>query len=129
MNLQIPQHKGNFWTNGEAVSFSKRTLFHAISLSVHPEKGKYRSKKYGLEVEDNKGTPIQERGKRSSNMHHMVTKPRPTTCVSLSLPLALMGSVRTKENLQTSRSEPTVLPNGITPFLKRQVAFITEVFI
>jgi hypothetical protein len=45
MNLQIPQHKGNFWTNGETVSFSKRTLFHAISLSVYPEKVKNRSKK------------------------------------------------------------------------------------
>jgi hypothetical protein len=41
MNLQIPQKKGKFWTNG----FSKRTLFHAISLSVYPEMGKNQSKK------------------------------------------------------------------------------------
>jgi len=40
MNLQIPQNKGNFWTNGGIDGFSKRTLFHAISLSVCPQKGK-----------------------------------------------------------------------------------------
>jgi hypothetical protein len=48
-------------------------------------------------VEDNKGRPIQEWGKRSSNMHHMVTKTQPTTCVSLSLPLSLMDSVHTRK--------------------------------
>jgi len=45
MNLQIPQNKGIFWTNRGTVGFSKRTLFHAISLSVYPEKGKNQSKK------------------------------------------------------------------------------------
>jgi hypothetical protein len=45
MNLQIPLNKGNFWTNGGNVSFSKWTLFHAISLSKYPEKGKNQSKK------------------------------------------------------------------------------------
>jgi hypothetical protein len=45
MNLQIPQNKGNFWTNGGTVGFSKRTLFHVISLSIYPEKGKNQSKK------------------------------------------------------------------------------------
>jgi hypothetical protein len=82
-----------------------------------------------MEVEDNKGTQIQERGKRSSNMHHMVTKTRPTTGVSLSLTPVSNGQRTYKENLQSSRSEPTVSPNGITPSRQRQVVFITEVFI
>jgi len=79
-------------------------------------------------VEDNKGTQMQERGKRPSNMHHMVTKTRPTTCVSLSLPLSLMGSLRTRK-IYKPIDRNLVSPNGITPFRKRQVAFITEVFI
>ena len=43
--IQIPKNKGNFWTNGRTVGFSKRTLCHTISLSVYPEKGKNQSKK------------------------------------------------------------------------------------
>ena len=34
MNLQLPQNAGNFLTNNEPVSLSRRTVLHGVSVRV-----------------------------------------------------------------------------------------------
>jgi hypothetical protein len=34
MNLRVPQNAGNFLTGREPVSFSRRTLFHGVSIII-----------------------------------------------------------------------------------------------
>ena len=94
MNLQIPLNKGNFWTNGGTIGFLKRTLFHAISLSIYPEKGKNQSKN-----RDWKQRKIKERKFKRGERDHQI-------CITWSLKPdrlpaspcpSLMGSVRTRK--------------------------------
>ena len=38
MNLQLPQNAGNFLTNHELVSLSRRTVLHGVSVRVSVNK-------------------------------------------------------------------------------------------